>query len=79
MGSINDNLICDCFLSDPPGTPGTPECAGTTEDSITLTWEPPSKDGGRPVTGYIVEKKEKGTKRWVKYVSPYHLFHVINQ
>ena len=51
---------------DPPGKPGTPECAGTTEDSVTLTWDPPTKDGGKPITGYIVEKREKGAKRWTK-------------
>ena len=55
---------------DRPGKPGEPECEGTTEDSITLTWEPPLKDGGKPIKGYVVEKREKGSKRWTKYVSP---------
>ncbi|ESO03551.1 hypothetical protein HELRODRAFT_191869 [Helobdella robusta] len=50
----------------PPGKPGTPECLGTTEDSITLTWEPPTRDGGRPIKSYVVEKREKGSKKWTK-------------
>jgi len=54
------------LLADPPGKPGEPECEGTTEDSITLSWEPPTKDGGKPIKGYIVEKREKGSKRWTK-------------
>jgi len=54
---------------DRPGKPGEPECEGTTEDSITLAWEPPLKDGGKPIKGYIVEKREKGSKRWTKYGS----------
>ena len=62
-------LFLPCLMNvDPPGKPGEPECEGTTEDSITLTWEPPMKDGGKPIKGYIVEKREKGSKRWTKYV-----------
>ena len=55
--------------ADKPGKPGEPEAEGTTEDSITLTWEPPLKDGGKPIKGYVVRKHEKGSKRWTKYVS----------
>ena len=51
---------------DPPGIPSTPDCTATTEDSITLQWEPPTKDGGKPITGYVVEKRERGSKRWTK-------------
>ncbi|CAH1785273.1 unnamed protein product [Owenia fusiformis] len=57
---------------DPPGAPGKPECKGTTPDSISLRWDPPRSDGGSPITGYVVEKREKGDKRgWTKAtVSP---------
>jgi predicted RNA-binding protein with TRAM domain len=51
---------------DPPGKPGDPECTGTTEDSITLAWDPPTRDGGKPIKGYILEKKEKDGKRWTR-------------
>lgn len=53
---------------DRPGKPGVPECVGTTEDSVTLKWDKPFKDGGNPIKGYVVEKREKGGKRWQKYV-----------
>ena len=53
---------------DPPGKPGTPECDGTTTDSISLKWAKPTKDGGKPIKGYVVEKREKGTNRWTKLV-----------
>ncbi|CAF0846330.1 unnamed protein product [Brachionus calyciflorus] len=49
----------------PPGSTGTPTCSDHTENSITLTWSKPRNDGGTPVTGYVVEKKEKGTDKWV--------------
>ena len=53
-------------MSDPPGKPSTPECVATTEDSVTLSWQKPSKDGGNPIRGYVVEKRDKGAKRWTK-------------
>lgn len=52
--------------SDKPGAPSVPECKGTTEDSITLSWSPPRKDGGSPISGYRLEKREKGDKKWAK-------------
>jgi len=51
---------------DAPGKCSPPKCKSTTEDSITLTWDPPRDDGGNPVSGYVVEKKEKGTDKWIK-------------
>ena len=62
---------------DRPGKPGEPECEGTTEDSITLAWEPPTKDGGKPIKGYIVEKREKGSKRWTKYATVSALYNTL--
>ncbi len=35
-------------------------------DRIDLEWTPPQKDGGAPISGYIVEKKDPITKEWVK-------------
>ena len=76
---VPDFLYCRFKISslcaaDKPGKPGEPECEGTTEDSITLSWEPPLKDGGKPIKGYVVEKREKGSKRWTKYVSALYFY-----
>lgn len=62
-------FILILMLTDPPGTPGEPVCDGTTENTISLSWEPPTKDGGKPIKGYIVEKREKGSKKWTKWGS----------
>lgn len=35
-------------------------------DRIDLEWEAPMKDGGAPITSYIVEKKDPHTREWVK-------------
>ncbi|CAF1142161.1 unnamed protein product [Rotaria sordida] len=71
----NDNGISEPLVIDapikakwpfkPPEAPGTPECIGHTTDSITLQWTRPQNDGGNPIRGYLVEKREKGTDRWV--------------
>jgi len=53
-----------------PGRPGEPQCEDIAKDSITLSWELPTDDGGKPITGYIVEKREHGSDEWTKYVSP---------
>lgn len=51
---------------DTPGPPGQPEAIAATDDSITLQWSRPISDGGSPIQGYVLEKKEEGTSNWVK-------------
>lgn len=50
---------------DPPDAPGTPEVKAYSPNSCTIEWRPPEYCGGKPVTGYIVEKRERGGE-WVK-------------
>lgn len=33
-----------------------------------LEWTPPKNDGGSPITGYIIQKKEKGSPYWTNAV-----------
>ncbi|KAG8335958.1 myosin light chain kinase activity protein [Homalodisca vitripennis] len=51
---------------DEPGPPGTPDITDWDRDYVDLKWQPPSKDGGSPITGYIIEKREKGNPKWTK-------------
>lgn len=37
-----------------------------TKHSISLVWEKPNFDGGSPITGYLIEKKETVGARWSK-------------
>lgn len=31
-----------------------------------MKWTAPESDGGAPITGYVIEKKKKGTYKWHK-------------
>lgn len=50
-----------------PAVPGQCEKPTVTEvclASMTVNWEEPKYDGGSPITGYFIEKKETTSKRW---------------
>ena len=47
-----------------PSKPGKPEVLDWDKDHVDLKWTPPETDGGTPITGYIVEKRKKGTHKW---------------
>jgi len=52
----------------PPGTPGHPEPIHTSDNSITLQWVRPLDNGGAPILGYVLMKRETSTKQdqWEK-------------
>lgn len=49
---------------DIPGKPGTPIIEDYDVDRVDLKWEAPKQTGGAPITGYIIEKKEKFAPNW---------------
>lgn len=50
----------------PPGPPGKPVVYNVTNDGMTIQWEQPIYDGGTPIQGFHVEKKEKNSIMWQK-------------
>ena len=55
----------ECFsLPDLPSPPGQPIVASVTRNSATLSWAPPRKDGGTPITNYIIEAKSSSGYSW---------------
>jgi len=43
----------------PPGQPGEPRIVDFDNKSVTLRWAKPKEDGGRPISHYIIQKKDK--------------------
>lgn len=50
----------------PPGPPGMPFVYNIINDGMTIQWDTPIFDGGCPILGYHVEKKEKNSIMWQK-------------
>uniref|UniRef100_A0A452HGR1 Titin n=1 Tax=Gopherus agassizii TaxID=38772 RepID=A0A452HGR1_9SAUR len=47
-----------------PGPPGTPQVIAVTKESMTISWNEPVTDGGSPILGYHVERKERNSILW---------------
>uniref|UniRef100_A0A8C1GY53 Titin n=1 Tax=Cyprinus carpio TaxID=7962 RepID=A0A8C1GY53_CYPCA len=60
-GEIEVNVIA-C-----PSAPKDFKVAEVTRQHVHLMWEAPDHDGGSPVSGYNIEKREVSRKTWVKY------------
>uniref|UniRef100_A0A5K3EN24 non-specific serine/threonine protein kinase n=1 Tax=Mesocestoides corti TaxID=53468 RepID=A0A5K3EN24_MESCO len=60
---MTDKAIKAKHPFDPPSGMQKPIVEGTTENSVSLSWEPPQKG---PVSGYIIEKRPKGERNWAK-------------
>ena len=52
----------------PPAAPSMPtrpiEAKVESRDCVSLEWGPPQDDGGSPITGYVVEKREALRMSW---------------
>lgn len=49
-----------------PSAPGAPEPTDWSANTVDLTWREPFSNGGSPITGYIIEKKDKYSAMWEK-------------
>ena len=49
-----------------PSPPVNLNASDQTQSSVQLTWEPPLKDGGGPILGYIIERCEEGKDNWIR-------------
>merc|ERR1740128_11344 len=49
---------------DEPDAPGRPKVSDWDSDFVELEWDAPKNNGGSPITGYVIQKKEKGSPFW---------------
>ena len=55
------------FLStDVPSKPNDLQAHNINRDSVTLSWQPPTDDGGTDIVGYEIERREQGRSSWTK-------------
>lgn len=55
-----------CVISDVPGPPACAKYEEVLASSIKLSWQPPLKDGGSPISNYIVDKRETSRTNWAQ-------------
>jgi Fibronectin type III domain len=53
-------------VSDEPSAPRNLRVKDYWTDFITIMWENPQSDGGSPITGYVIEKRDASRPTWVK-------------
>jgi len=58
----NFKHIFNCQFLDEPGKPGNLEVTDWDKNFVDLKWIPPKEDGGSPITGYLIEVKDKSGK-----------------
>ena len=58
--------VVSSLIQDPPGPPSAPEASEVTKESCVLSWQPPTEDGGTPITGYLVERCTVPNARWLR-------------
>lgn len=55
-----------CLFSDVPSEPRNCHVKKVNKDNMLVAWERPANDGGSPVVGYCIERKERNSLLWVK-------------
>lgn len=61
QNNFNADYVCTL---DAAGKPGTPVVSDFDKDFVELKWTRPESDGGTPITGYVIEKKDKYSPDW---------------
>ena len=54
------------YFPDPPSEPRSFQVNKINKDFVIVSWEKPSSDGGSPITGYCIERKERNSLLWAK-------------
>lgn len=49
-----------------PNAPKSLEITSVTKDTMTLCWARPESDGGSEIAGYVIERREKNSLRWMR-------------
>lgn len=64
--AITSPIVTAQYPFSVPTAPGRPFVSTVTKYSMMVEWELPAKDGGSPIIGYHLERKEKNSILWTK-------------
>lgn len=53
-------------MTEPPSAPENVQITEVFKNSISLSWSPPTTDGGSPVIGYFIERSLAAKDRWLR-------------
>lgn len=61
-----DEAVVEVIILDKPSKPEGPlEVSDVHKEGCKLKWKKPKDDGGVPITGYVIEKMDTATGKWV--------------
>lgn len=69
LGKSDWGVTDEVEAKDPYTLPGVPEnlqAADVNKDAMTVSWDEPEDDGGAPISGYLLEKKSRISRKWSK-------------
>uniref|UniRef100_A0A665T3N5 Fibronectin type-III domain-containing protein n=1 Tax=Echeneis naucrates TaxID=173247 RepID=A0A665T3N5_ECHNA len=61
-----NGYFCVLLSPDVPSEPLNCRINKTNKDCMFVAWDKPETDGGSPITGYYIERKERNSLLWVK-------------
>ena len=64
LTATQDLTVTVTNVNELPGAPGTVGQDQAFEHQVTVRWDPPSDDGGAPITEYDLEYRRKGSSGW---------------
>ena len=60
----SDDVEFEVTVKDKASEPINLRCVEKRKDHVVLAWEKPETDGGCPITGYVIEKREASRMTW---------------
>jgi len=54
-----------CFCTDKPTRPENVKVKEVSKDYVIVSWESPESDGGSPITGFVIERRDVTKSSWI--------------
>uniref|UniRef100_A0A671TSV3 Titin n=1 Tax=Sparus aurata TaxID=8175 RepID=A0A671TSV3_SPAAU len=74
---LSDAVIAQYPFSE-PAAPGTPIISAATKDNMVVEWKAPTNNGGSPILGYHLERKEKNIKDCIRVDGGHFVLKLVN-